>query len=143
MEPRDNVCLDALSWFESLARLSAWTAAEAPIENALRLSYHLAALAPPPFGSIVACTLDETAFDKLLERQAFEAAAAALIGSALSYEIVSRAESPATVRVWLNGGGGGETAEALASSDTLPTALVRAWAVFLLNQATGRSHKSA
>lgn len=141
MEPRDSAYLDAVSWFESLGRLSAWTASEAPIENVLRLSYHLAALAPPPFGAIAACTIDETAFDELLERQAFEAAAVALIGSALSYEIVSRgATDQPTVRVWLDGDG-----EALMTSDTIAAALVRAWIAFMLNlnQVTGSSHKSA
>lgn len=141
MEPRDSASLDALSWFESLARLSAWTAAEAPIENVLRLSYHLAALAPSQFGAIAAATLDETAFDELLERQAFEAAAAALIGTALSCEIVSRAGGAATGRVWLEG----DTEESLASSSLPAMALVRAWLAFMLglNQATGSSHKSA
>lgn len=141
MEPRDSAYLDAVSWFESLARLSAWTASEAPIENVLRLSYHLATLAPPPFGAIVACTLDETALDELLERQAFEAAAVALIGSALSYEIVSRTGTDqSTVRVWLDGDG-----EVLVTSDTIAAALVRAWIAFMLNlnQVTGSSHKSA
>lgn len=142
MELRDNACLDALSWFESLARLSAWSAAGAPIENLLRLSYNLTLLAPPPFCAVAACPLDETSFDDLLRQQAFEAAAASLIGTALTYEIVSHAETaPATVRIWLNG----DTGETLVTSDTLPTALVRAWITFLLGmgQATGSSHKSA
>lgn len=141
MELRDNAHLDTLSWFESLARLSAWTASEAPIENVLRLSYHLAALAPPPFGTIAASALDEAAFDELLKQQAFEAAAIALIGTALSYEIVSRAGSDQpTVRVWLDGDG-----EAFMTSDTIAAALVRAWIAFMLNldQATGSSHRSA
>lgn len=143
MEPRDTACLDALSWFESLTRLGAWTMSEAPLENVLRLAYSLAALAPPPFYALAACTLDETAFDELLQRQAFEAAAIALIGTALRYEVVScaGAASPATVRIWLNG----DTGETLVTSDTLPAALVRAWITFMLGlgQATGSSHRSA
>lgn len=141
MELRDNVRLDAVSWFESLARLSAWSASGAPIENVLRLSYHLAALAPPPFGTIAACTLDEAAFDAMLERQAFEAAAVSLIGTALSYEVVANAGTDqATVRVWLDNDG-----EVLMTSDTLALALARAWLAFMLNlnQATGSSHNPA
>lgn len=145
METRDSATLDAITWFESLARLSALAATDAPVENVLRLSRHLAVLAPPPFCAIVAPAPDEAAFDELLERQAFEAAAIALIGTALSHEIVANDETDqATVRLWL----GSDAAEALlVSSDTLALALIRAWTAFMLGlnagQATGSSHRSA
>lgn len=142
MESREDACLDAVTWFESLARVSDMMAIGAPLENALRLSRHLAVLAPPPYAGIARCTLDEAAFEALLERQAFETAAIALIGTTLSYEVLGAA----TARVWLDG----DAQDALASSETLALALVRAWLGFMLaltpgfpGQATGRSHKSA
>ena len=140
MEPHDSAHLDAVSWFASLARLSEWAASGAPTENVLRLSYQLAALAPPQFRAIAACAMDEAAFDDLLERHAFEAAALALIGSVLSCEVVSRLEDAATVRVWLDNDG-----EVSVTSPTPALAMARAWLAFMLelNQATGSSHKSA
>lgn len=139
MEPRGSSCLDAETWCRSLAWLAAWSATDAPIENALRISRHLAMLAPPQFRLLVHCPPDEIAFDELLERRAFEAAAVALVGTALHYEIVARdnAAEP-TVRLWRD-----EDGETFASADTLALALMRAWAAFMLAQATGSSHKPA
>lgn len=146
MADNNTACLDTATWIESLVRLSDRTGGDAPIENCLRLSRHLCVLAPPPFDGIVACRIDEAAFEELLAQEAFEAAAAALIGPPLSHEIVSQSASTASARVWCEG----QPGEALAHAPTAARALVLAWAGFLLSlrpgrdvQATGNSHRSA
>lgn len=147
MEPGERACLDPIAWFESLARLSGWVAVGAPIENSLRIAGHLARLSPPPFAQLASLPLGEDEFEALLERAAFEAAAIALIGTALSYDVIPHAEGESVAaRVWRDDGDD----EALASADTLALALVRAWLQFMLalaprdpGQPTGSSHKSA
>lgn len=136
METGDGVYLDPTTWFESLARLSEWVAIGAPLENSLRIAYHLARLTPPPFARLAPGVPDEEEFEALLERAAFEAAALALFGTARSHEARAGAE----------GAGDG----ACAQADTSALALVRAWLAFMLAQAprdpaqpTGSSHKSA
>ena len=126
MQRREQDYLDALTWFESLARLSAWTAMGAPLANSLRIAHHLARLAPPPYSTIVRCGPDEQAFEALIERSAFEAAA--------------------TARVWLDG----DAKEAEATEESPALALLQAWTRFMLalapqwpDQGTGSSQRSA
>lgn len=126
METGDGVYLDPTTWFESLARLSEWVAIGAPLENSLRIAYHLARLTPPPFAQLAPGVPDEEEFEALLERAAFEAAAMALLGTALSHEARAGAEG-AAARVWREGAGD----EACAQAPRDPA------------QPTGSSHKSA
>jgi len=147
METGERACLDPVTWFESLARLSEWVAIGAPLENALRLAHHLARLTPPACATTAGDPFADDDFEALLERTDFEAAAVALIGTALSHEVLARsAEECAIARVRLDGG----SEEALASPETLALALLGAWLEFMLaldprerDQATGSSHKSA
>ena len=147
MQRREQDYLDALTWFESLARLSAWTAMGAPLANSLRIAHHLARLAPPPYSTIVRCGPDEQAFEALIERAAFEAAATALVGTALSCEVLARSASGmATARVWLDG----DAKEAEATEESPALALLQAWTRFMLalapqwpDQGTGSSQRSA
>lgn len=129
MDAGDRACLDPTTWFESLVQLSDWVAIGASLENALRIAKHLARLSPPPFAPFASSPLDDEDFEALLERGAFEAAAIALIGTTLSYEVLSRAgQDEAAARVWF----AGESDEALAKAETLALALVRAWLAFML-----------
>lgn len=147
MDSGERAYLDPTSWFESLARLSEWAAIGAPIENSLRIAHHLARLTPPPFAQLAPGVPDEEEFEALLERAAFEAAAVALIGTALSHEALAPGGGEgAAARVWREGAGD----EACAQAETLALALVRAWLAFMLAQAprdpgqpAGSSHKSA
>ena len=146
MAPSDDAFLDRATWIDSLARLSDRAGGDAPMENCLRLSRHLCALAPSPFDAIVDREIDEAAFEILLANQAFEAAAIQLIGPSLLHEIVAKPGSLTSARVWSEGHRG----EAMASARCPARALVLAWIGFLLSlqpdcaaQATGNSHKSA
>lgn len=146
MEAYDNARLDAATWFDGIARLSARMEGDARLENCLRHAFHLAALTPPPFDRLTACPMDEEAFEQLLERGAWETAVAALVGETLRHEIVARGAREAGARVWLEG----QSGEARVRASSPARALALAWCAFLLNlapggtgQPGGASHKSA
>lgn len=69
-------------WFAALAQLSRRRAAAAGggVETLLRHAYHLVQLAPAPLRTVVRSDLDEVSFEALLECEAFDSAAMALVG---------------------------------------------------------------
>ncbi|WP_374408711.1 hypothetical protein [Pelagerythrobacter sp.] len=143
MESREHACLDAVTWFESLMRLSDMMATGVPLENCLRLSRHLAILAPPPYAAMARSTLDEAAFEALLERRAFETAAVALIGTTLPGEAMPRGGG-AKAQVWP------DAATKDARPGALALSLLQTWLGSMLAltpgrpaQPTGSCHKSA
>lgn len=147
MGSHERACLDAVTWFESLARLSDWMVDDPPLECSLRQARTLARLAPPPYDTFVSDVPDEASFEALIERAAFEPAAVAVIGSSLSWEILARTDAGgATARVWSDDDSG----EAVATAEVSAIALLRAWASFVLAlaphdgvQPAGSSHRSA
>ena len=122
--------LDPVLWFESLGRLRrAARGREGRIENRLRQAYYLATLAPPPLSALARCEMDEAAFEALLERAAFEAAAVSLIGPILSFEIVRGWPGQGIfARVWVEDLSG----EAQGVSGCVAFALLQAWVELVL-----------
>jgi hypothetical protein len=122
--------LDAALWFESLGQLQQEANSRGSrIENRLRQSYYLANLAPPPYSAVARCDIGEVEFEALLESAAFEAAAIALIGQILSFEVIRiPLGGEVTARVWI----GEVSGEAQTSSGCAASALVRAWLTLLL-----------
>lgn len=125
-------------WCDSLERLARHHARGGPFESCLRLAYHLAILAPPPFTQIVRVQLDEEQFEKLLEEGEYDRAVTGLVGPVLSFEVVPQPQSDeATARVWLPefGEGRGTAPEAAA-------ALFAAWLDFLAQLRPDQTRKS-
>ncbi len=142
----EYACLDRATWFESLGRLSASIAVDAPAENMLRLANCLARLAPPPLSTLSEGVEDEARFEALLESASFEAAALTLLGGRLSHRFVARSAAETTADVWLEGDG----PHARARAPSAALALLGAWLAYLRAlepreeiQVTGTSHRSA
>ena len=96
--------LDAETWLTSLIRLrQEMDRPEHCVENALRLSFLLSRLAPEPFSTLFNANLTETHFEQLVGSDMPEAAAIALLGDGISFELV-RDHSGTTVcaRIWID-----------------------------------------
>lgn len=75
-------------WFAALKHLSERQAAGgANVESLLRHAFHLLQLAPLPLRGVVRCELNEEKFERLLECDAFDAAAVALVGPPAGFSL--------------------------------------------------------
>lgn len=75
-------------WFAALKHLSERQAAGgANVESLLRHAFHLLQLTPLPLRGIVRCEQDEEAFERLLECDAYDAAAVALVGPPAGFSL--------------------------------------------------------
>ncbi|QYU69633.1 hypothetical protein J4558_05695 [Leptolyngbya sp. 15MV] len=125
------MCLDSVTWRESLIRFSAWVVLGARPDNALRLAHYLQNLAPPPFNAWARCGLDDDGFEALLDRGELETAAEMLIGPALRHAVSGRAGRGRKIaRVWRDG----DRAVSTAHDRDVPLALVKAWTGFMLER---------
>lgn len=76
-------------WFAALAQLSQYRAQAGAdgLGVLLRRAFHLLQLTPGPLKAMVRCPLDEEGFESLLECNAFDAAAIALVGPPAAFTL--------------------------------------------------------
>lgn len=116
-------------WFQALERLSRRLAAsnDNDVESMLRHALHLAQLTPGPLKGVVRCEIGEEAFEEFLARGAFDAAAIALIGSPMCYELSCTLDAGHRVidaRAWIPS----QTAQpSPAAGECVASALLGAW----------------
>jgi hypothetical protein len=121
-------------WFGALERLALRQRTSGPqaVESMLRHGLHLIQLAPGPMKTIVRCETSEAAFEALLDKGAFDAAAIALVGPPLCFEIrgtsvQGRRHVWACVKL-----ADAEDRKSSSSCNTVAGALVGAWSSFLI-----------
>jgi hypothetical protein len=121
-------------WFAALEQLSRRQAKaeDGSVENLLRHAFHLIQLASEALRTAVRCALDEDSFERLLDSEAFDSAAVALVGPpagfALSCAVGNRHRVfHATVRL-----PGQLKPSGDARSESAARALLAAWANSLL-----------
>jgi hypothetical protein len=112
------------TWFLALERLAQrhTMAAGRDLEAMLRHAFHLLQLTPRHLTHLVQTNLDEAAFERLLEAEAFDSAAIGLLGSPAAFA-VSVTEEGAEARVCLPS----QTDPTIARSISFASALFRAW----------------
>lgn len=133
-------------WFAALEQLSRRQAKaeRGTVETLLRHAFHLTQLAPGPLRIVVRCELDEDSFERLLDTEAFDSAAVALVGPpagfALHCAVGNRHKVyQATVRL-----PGQRKPPVTARSEDAACALLGAWtnSLLALKQRSGESLRS-
>lgn len=125
-------------WCDSLERLAQHHARGAPLKPCLRLAYHLAMLAPPPFSQIIRVPLDEQQFEELIDEEDYDAAVRGLLGPVVSFEVAHGPPADeAIARVWLP-----EFREGRGRAPAAAPALFAAWLDFLALLRPDQTRKS-
>jgi hypothetical protein len=122
--------LDAETWFRTIEKLSRRLAQaeDGYLLPSLRQAFHLVQLTPRPLRCAISCNLGELAFEALLEAQATESAAQALVGPAMIYTLSAQSSGEFEATVTL------AKTERLTPvrADSAAAALLVAWTNYLL-----------
>ena len=104
---RDIEPLEVEFWFEQVSSLLGQqidTESDVDVESSLRRAFYLLLLAPTPLKPYIHSTLEEQAFERLLECEAFESAALGLISEGAGIQLSRQLDSGVfEANTWFNG----------------------------------------